>query len=107
LLRQGSWVPAVSLGALLTTIRLLLATPNPDDGLMPDIVRALFCGDWLRNALDEWCRCGCSVCRVISTRRPNQSLWSALARGRSGMRVQGPPQQRLQLLSVPRLQQPQ
>ncbi len=40
---KGSWLPSVSLGALLTTIRLLLSLPNPDDGLMPDIVRRRHC----------------------------------------------------------------
>jgi len=34
---QGSWSPAVSLNVLLTTLRTLLAHPNPDDGLMPEI----------------------------------------------------------------------
>ena len=34
---KGSWRPAVNLSTLLTTIRLLIATPNADDGLMPDI----------------------------------------------------------------------
>jgi hypothetical protein len=38
---KGSWVPSVSISALLTTIRLLLSSPNPDDGLMPDIVRCI------------------------------------------------------------------
>lgn len=35
---KGSWKPSVSISALMTTIRLLLSMPNPDDGLMPDIV---------------------------------------------------------------------
>ena len=34
---KGSWRPSVNLSTLLTTIRLLIATPNADDGLMPDI----------------------------------------------------------------------
>ena len=34
---MGSWSPAVSLSSLLTMIRCLLESPNPDDGLMPDI----------------------------------------------------------------------
>jgi ubiquitin-conjugating enzyme E2 T len=34
---KGSWRPSVNLSTLLTTIRLLMATPNADDGLMPDI----------------------------------------------------------------------
>ena len=33
----GSWSPAVSLPSLLLSIRSLMATPNPDDGLVPDI----------------------------------------------------------------------
>lgn len=34
---KGSWLPSINLCTLLTTIRLLMAEPNPDDGLMPDI----------------------------------------------------------------------
>ncbi|RHY24558.1 hypothetical protein DYB32_008803 [Aphanomyces invadans] len=37
---KGSWMPSVNLSTLLTTIRLLMAEPNPDDGLMPEIVRS-------------------------------------------------------------------
>lgn len=33
----GSWSPAVSLPSLLTSLRSLLAEPNPDDGLEPEI----------------------------------------------------------------------
>jgi ubiquitin-conjugating enzyme E2 T len=33
----GSWSPSVNMSTLLTSIRLLMAHPNPDDGLMPDI----------------------------------------------------------------------
>mmetsp|Transcript_13707 Transcript_13707/g.43836 ORF Transcript_13707/g.43836 Transcript_13707/m.43836 type:complete len:247 (+) Transcript_13707:45-785(+) len=35
----GGWRPSINLGTLLAMIRLLLAEPNPDDGLMPDITR--------------------------------------------------------------------
>lgn len=38
-LPQGSWAPSMNVPTLLTTIRLLMAHPNGDDGLMPDIVR--------------------------------------------------------------------
>ncbi|RHZ26534.1 hypothetical protein DYB37_001120 [Aphanomyces astaci] len=34
---KGSWMPSVNLSTLLTTIRLLMTDPNPDDGLMPEI----------------------------------------------------------------------
>ncbi|CEG37964.1 ubiquitin-conjugating enzyme e2 t-like [Plasmopara halstedii] len=34
---KGSWLPSVNICTLLTTIRLLMAEPNADDGLMPDI----------------------------------------------------------------------
>ena len=37
---RGTWKPSVSLGALLTSIQLLMAEPNPDDGLLPDVVGA-------------------------------------------------------------------
>lgn len=33
----GSWKPAQNLHSILTSIQLLLAEPNPDDGLMADI----------------------------------------------------------------------
>ena len=33
----GSWSPAVSLPSLLLSIRSLMAEPNPDDGLVPEI----------------------------------------------------------------------
>mmetsp|Transcript_52029 Transcript_52029/g.156143 ORF Transcript_52029/g.156143 Transcript_52029/m.156143 type:complete len:249 (-) Transcript_52029:277-1023(-) len=33
----GSWSPAVSLPSLLLSLRALLASPNPDDGLVPEI----------------------------------------------------------------------
>merc|ERR1719487_653964 len=34
---QGSWSPSVNINTLLLTIRLLLAHPNADDGLVADI----------------------------------------------------------------------
>ncbi|CAI5730452.1 unnamed protein product [Hyaloperonospora brassicae] len=37
---KGSWLPSVNISTLLTTIRLLMAEPNADDGLMPDIANA-------------------------------------------------------------------
>ncbi|TYZ63003.1 hypothetical protein PybrP1_009809 [[Pythium] brassicae (nom. inval.)] len=33
----GSWLPSVNISTLLTTVRLLMAEPNADDGLMPEI----------------------------------------------------------------------
>ncbi|CAM9484216.1 unnamed protein product [Chrysoparadoxa australica] len=33
----GSWTPSINIPTLLTTIRVLVAQPNGDDGLMPDI----------------------------------------------------------------------
>ncbi|KAG6958373.1 hypothetical protein JG687_00009429 [Phytophthora cactorum] len=40
---KGSWLPSVNISTLLTTIRLLMAEPNADDGLMPEIVWRLEC----------------------------------------------------------------
>ena len=34
---QGSWSPATNINTLLLSIRLLMARPNADDGLVPDI----------------------------------------------------------------------
>ncbi len=41
---QGSWKPSISLATTLTSLRLLLAEPNPDDPLMDDIA-ALYRGN--------------------------------------------------------------
>ena len=40
-LPSGSWRPSIDILTLLTAIKLLLAEPNPDDPLMPDIVRII------------------------------------------------------------------
>ena len=37
---QGSWKPSLNIITVLKSIQLLMAEPNPDDGLMADIVRA-------------------------------------------------------------------
>ena len=37
---QGAWRPALNLSTVLASIGLLLAEPNPDDGLMTDMVGA-------------------------------------------------------------------
>jgi ubiquitin-conjugating enzyme E2 T len=34
---HGSWTPSININTLLLTIRVLLSTPNADDGLVPDI----------------------------------------------------------------------
>jgi ubiquitin-conjugating enzyme E2 T len=34
---QGSWTPSININTILLTIRLLMATPNADDGLVLDI----------------------------------------------------------------------
>jgi ubiquitin-conjugating enzyme E2 T len=36
---KGAWRPSMNIEQLLTSIRLLLANPNPDDPLSADIVR--------------------------------------------------------------------
>lgn len=38
---KGGWTPSLTTPATLTMIRLLLAHPNADDGLMPEIVSAV------------------------------------------------------------------
>jgi len=35
---KGAWKPSLNIPSVLSTIRLLLEHPNPDDGLMTDIV---------------------------------------------------------------------
>ena len=34
---QGTWTPSININTLLLTIRLLMASPNADDGLVPEI----------------------------------------------------------------------
>jgi ubiquitin-conjugating enzyme E2 T len=34
---QGTWSPCININTLLLTIRVLMAQPNPDDGLVPEI----------------------------------------------------------------------
>jgi len=36
---QGAWQPSLNISTVLTSIGLLLSDPNPDDGLMAEIVR--------------------------------------------------------------------
>lgn len=36
--KQGSWKPSINIPTLLATIRQLMLEPNPDDGLMVEIV---------------------------------------------------------------------
>ena len=50
---KGAWVPSLNVLTLLSTIRVLLAEPNADDGLMPDIT-AQFRRD--RGAFDDTAR---------------------------------------------------
>lgn len=42
--QQGSWTPSLNLPTLLTTIRLLLAHPNAEDGLVPEATEVLING---------------------------------------------------------------
>lgn len=36
---KGSWKPSINIATLLTSLRVLMSEPNPDDGLLPDVVR--------------------------------------------------------------------
>eukprot|EP00954_Amorphochlora_amoebiformis_P005561 439272-Amorphochlora_amoeboformis.AAC.2 len=36
---KGSWSPSINISTVLTTVRLLMANPNPKDGLMADITQ--------------------------------------------------------------------
>ena len=39
-LSQGAWKPSLNVSTVLSSIRLLMSHPNPDDGLMVEIVRS-------------------------------------------------------------------
>ena len=43
LMMQGAWRPALNISTVLASIGLLLADPNPDDGLMTEVVSAATC----------------------------------------------------------------
>jgi hypothetical protein len=45
---KGAWKPSLNFGTLLASVGLLLAHPNPDDGLVTDIVSCL--PGWLAGA---------------------------------------------------------
>ena len=34
---HGSWKPSINISSCLTSLQLLMAEPNPDDPLMPEI----------------------------------------------------------------------
>lgn len=66
---QGAWRPSINLGTLLAMVRLLLAEPNPDDGLMPDIVRISIMGTAVSAGEARGCR-GDSLVRPPFSRAP-------------------------------------
>ena len=41
---QGAWQPSLNISTVLTSIRLLLTEPNPDDGLMCEVVSLTWFG---------------------------------------------------------------
>lgn len=65
--RQGSWSPSLNLPALLTTIRLLLAHPNAEDGLVPEATEVGASVDPLSNGGMDGMD-GCSL-RVVERRK--------------------------------------
>ncbi|KAB7496903.1 Ubiquitin-conjugating enzyme E2 T [Armadillidium nasatum] len=40
---SGGWRPALSISNILTSIRVLMNAPNPDDPLVPEIIYSKFC----------------------------------------------------------------
>lgn len=52
---QGTWSPSVNINTVLLTIRMLMQTPNADDGLVPEITEEYKrdVGLWRRKALDH------------------------------------------------------
>ena len=52
---QGCWSPSININTLLLTIRLLIANPNADDGLVPDITEEYRrdVGLWKKKALEH------------------------------------------------------
>lgn len=55
---QGAWKPSLNLSSTLSSIQLLMSHPNPDDGLMLDIVRGTLGGRVGRGAAG---RAGCGI----------------------------------------------
>jgi ubiquitin-conjugating enzyme E2 T len=52
---QGTWSPSVNINTLLLTIRMLMQTPNADDGLVPEITEEYKrdVATWRRKALEH------------------------------------------------------
>ena len=52
---QGCWSPSININTLLLTIRVLMAHPNADDGLVPDITEEYKrdIGLWKQKALEH------------------------------------------------------
>ena len=69
----GSWSPAVSLPSLLLSLRSLLATPNPDDGLVLDI-SVLY-----KNEPEKW--------KAEARRRTKEQMEMVAGRDRLGKRA--------------------
>jgi ubiquitin-conjugating enzyme E2 T len=74
----GSWSPAVSLPSLLLSIRSLMAEPNPDDGLVPDISEL-----YKRNPA-EWQREARRRTEVDATAQKLEEVESSLDRESAG-----------------------
>ena len=52
---QGSWSPSININTVLLTIRMLMQSPNADDGLVPEITEEYKrdVGLWRRKALEH------------------------------------------------------
>lgn len=68
----GSWSPAVSLPSLLLSIRSLMAEPNPDDGLVPEI------SDLYKRNPKEWHKEAKKRTSVDATMQKLEEMESAL-----------------------------
>lgn len=66
-LGQGSWSPSLNLPALLTTIRLLLAHPNAEDGLVPEATEVGPSGSRAKGWAGGWLRVQMMPARTLET----------------------------------------
>lgn len=72
---QGSWSPSININTLLLTIRLLMASPNSDDGLVPDVTE-----EYRRN-IELWRKKAKEHTITHAVQNPNSKLNSTMEEG--------------------------
>ena len=80
---KGSWTPSLNLSTLLTTVRLLMSRPNPDDGLVLEIT------EQYKNNYAAWEAKAREMTLTHATAERNAALQSNLGGGAKDADVAG------------------